>query len=169
LIGIEKKEAIVLISLISFSIIWIAFVIPYLMQSQWFKDLIPPLQYLIFNCGFVTVFLVIIGAPLSYLINGEIDIKGTIRYGVISWLILSFVYDLWEPPYYVSYTGEPILFVPGALTGTAVDATILWIWQNLGISGPILFYSVYLITPLLIALFIAILLKPKEFLELITP
>ena len=162
---ITKKEAI-LVSLITvFALVWTFVVMPLLMQSDWFISQIPPLQYTLFNLGFVIMFIVVIGLPLTYLLKKEVIFTKAVQIGFTSWMGVGFIYDLFEPPYYLNTNGEVLLNVPKALTGTSVDSMLVWVWQHLGVSGPLLFYSVYLVTPIIIVLLMAIILTGKEFLK----
>jgi len=134
------------------------------MSSQWFTTLIPPYQYFLFNIGFMLLFITVVGIPISHELNHnkEIDLYKAVRIGFSSWIGLSCLYDLLQPPYYLDISGNIVLNVPSALTGTAVDATLVWFWQQLGVSGSLLFYFVYLITPLILIFAIVALLSGKQ-------
>lgn len=162
---IVQKEAMLILATLTFSIIWIVIIIPQLMQSEWFKSLIPPLQYILNSIGFVTLCMVLFGALISYYIHKEFVLKEILRFGLGIWVGISLLFDLWLPPYYVNYDGSVILNVPEVLTGSAVDATVVWFWQQLAISGPLLYYMTYIVTPLIFIVVVALILAPEQFMK----
>jgi len=165
----DKREKIIVLVLALFSAIWCLFIMPTFMNSGWFTTLIPPFQYLLFNLGFLAVFILIAGFPISYFANNhEIKIKDSLRWGFGLWLGSSMIIDLWQPPYYVDTSGNLLILNPNpsALTGTAIDSVMVWIWRELNISGPALFYLTYLLTPIIAALFLALVLAPRQFIGL---
>lgn len=163
---IEKRELILIVSLSIFALVWTMLMMPVLMTSEYFKMLVPPLQYLILNLGFIILFVTIIGSTLSYLIKKELDFVYATRLGLSMWLGASLIYDLLQPPYYVGLNGETLLDVPNALTGTAVDATVKWVWEQFGVRGCLLFFCVYLFTPVIVVVCMAVLLTGKKFIEI---
>lgn len=165
----DKREKTIVLVLALFSAIWCIFIMPTFMSSEWFTTLVPPFQYILFNLGFLVVFILIAGFPISYFVNGkEIKIKDSLRWGFGLWLGSSMIIDLWNPPYYIDINGNSLFTSvnPSALMGTAIDTVMVWIWRNIGISGPALFYLTYLFTPIIAALFLACVLAPRQFIGL---
>ncbi len=63
MVEFEKREKIIVGVLALFSAIWCVFIMPTFMNSEWFTSLIPPYQYILFNLGFLVVFILIAGFP----------------------------------------------------------------------------------------------------------
>lgn len=162
-----KKELILLISLATFSLIWVAVAIPAFSTSTWFAELIPPIQFILFNVGFLCAYLLLVGVTLSYVINGGIEVIMVLKYGLTFWFLESFVLDMsFQPPYFLNSTGQVLLDVPEALTGTSVDGMIAWCWQQIGVSGSLLYYLTYWFVPIITLVGLAALLAPKQFIGL---
>lgn len=164
---ISRKEQIIITALTVFSVIWVLFIIPSFMGSEWFITLIPPFQYILFNLGFLVMFIMFVGMPISYFLNGkELNIKDILKLGFSFWLGVSIIVDLWEPPFFVNTSGEILIDSPQALTGTSIDGMLVWCWKQIGLSGSMLFYLTYMITPICVAILLAIILAPKQFIGL---
>lgn len=164
--NIDERKSVLIVCLSVFALLWVIVFLPLFMTSEFFTCLVPPLQYIILNLGFVILFFTVVGVPLSYLIKKEVNLLFAVRLGVSMWLGASLIYDLLQPPYYVGLNGETLLDVPPALTGTAVDATVKWCWEQLGVRGPLLFYCVYFFTPVIIVFCMSLLLTGKKFIEM---
>jgi len=175
---ISKDEWIAIGSISAFSLLLII-LLPKIMNSQWFTSLVPPLQYLIYNIGFILLTIIIFGVPISYTLKQDINLWTTIKSGFSSWLIFTFILDLWQPPFAFGPTGEYLINTPESLIGTSVDYMLGWVYMRLfPINGIIftipiigrlslLFILVYFITPVIAALVVALLLKPKIFAKLL--
>jgi hypothetical protein len=167
-----KKEAAIVASMILFSVLWVFLVIPVLTASTWFQALIPPFQYVLFYLGFAVLVTLLIGLPVAWVVavsrrgKRKVDYGLALRVGLGSWLSFSLVLDMWLPPFYLSPSGTVLLNIPNALTGTAVDATFTWIFQQIGVSGPALYYCVYALTPAIAVFLTALILAGKDFLKL---
>jgi len=170
---ITREEWIAIGSLSAFAFIWMLFIAPQLMLSNWFLSLIPPIQYALYNFGVMIFTFVVLGTPLSYTLKHHVDIKGVIRGGLTSWLFVSFVIDTFEPPYIVSPDGTMLLTNMKSLVGTSPDYTLHWLYTSLfpGIknvfiklpfsgSCSLLFLAIYLISPILAVIIMALILKP---------
>ena len=177
---ISKDEWVVIGGITGFAFIWILFVIPHIMTSNWFIELIPPVQYFLYNIGFFLLIFIVFGTPMSCVIKHKVHIKGVIIGGITSSLFLIML-DLWEPPFLISpNTGEILLTNLESLVGTSVDYTFFWIYstlfpatRNLFINFPLfgrlsmLFFLIYFLTPIILAFIIALLLKPGMFRKMI--
>jgi len=170
---ISKDEWIVICAVIGFAFVWILFVIPHIMTSQWFVSLMPPVQYILYNIGFLLLIFVVFGTPMSYTIKHKINLVGVLKGGLASTLFLIML-DLWEPPFLIApNTGEILLTNMESLVGTSVDYTVFWFYstvfpdtRNIFINFPlfgrfsILFVLIYFFTPIVVAFLMALLLKP---------
>ena len=177
---ISKDEWIVIGAITGFAFIWILFVIPHIMTSNWFIELIPPVQYFLYNIGFFLLIFIVFGTPMSCVIKHKVHIKGVIIGGITSSLFLIML-DLWEPPFLISpNTGEILLTNLESLVGTSVDYTFFWTYstlfpstKNLFINLPLfgrlsmLFFLIYFLTPIILAFIMALLLKPGMFRKMI--
>jgi hypothetical protein len=168
-----KKEAVIVASMVLFSVLWVFLVIPFLTSSMWFQGLIPPFQYILFYLGFAVLVTLLIGLPVAWAVATSKHGKKTVDYflalriGLGSWISFSLILDNWLPPYYLAPSGAVLLNVPRALTGTAVDACLAWIFQQIGVSGPTLYYYVYALTPAIAVVLTALILAGKDFLKLV--
>jgi len=147
--------------IIVFALIWIIIIVPNLTSTGWFTALNPIVQYLLYNVGFILLTTVIFGGIFSYVVEKEIDIIAMVRSGVASWLTFSFIIDMWQPPFYLSSAGQVLITQPSALPMTAIDAMMAYLWGLLGIAGSMLFYFVYIVTPVIAALAIIGLFAPN--------
>jgi hypothetical protein len=147
-------------------------VIPFLTASAWFQALIPPVQYILFYLGFMVLVTLLIGMPVAWAVavsrrgKKRVDYGLAVRIGLGSWLSFSLVIDMLLPPYYLSPQGVVLLNVPNALTGSSVDGTFCWVFQQLGVSGPLLYYAVYALVPIVAVFLSALTLTGKRFLQL---
>lgn len=171
-IGISRDEWFIIASITSSALILIC-LLSKIMYSAWFTSLIPPLQYLLFNLGFILLMVVFLGAPVSYVFQRKIHIWTMFRSGVGSWLLLSFILDLWQPPFAFGVGGQPLIPTAESLVGTSVDYMLGWTYgrimpfQHVILSVPIigkvslLFLLVYFLTPIFAIFIAALLFKPK--------
>lgn len=143
----EKLLAIGVIT--AFALIWAAFVLPYLMGAGWFAALVPPVQYVIYNIGFYLFTVVIVYLPYWWVAKTKVKWEKTLIAGLATWVLFSFVIDMWEPPQYLSTAGVVLITNATSLPGTAVDAMTAWWWSNLGIPTASLYTFTYIITPIL--------------------
>ncbi|MCX6822142.1 MAG: hypothetical protein NTW30_05190 [Candidatus Aenigmarchaeota archaeon] len=170
---ISRDEWIAIGSLSAFAFIWMLFIAPFLMTSNWFLSLIPPIQYFLYNFGVMIFTFVVLGTPLSYTLKHHVDIKGVIRGGLTSWLFVSFVIDTFEPPYIIGPDGRMLIINMESLVGTSPDYTLHWIYTtlfpgikdafvNLPFSGScsLLFLMIYLFSPIFAVVIMAFILKP---------
>jgi len=102
-----------------------------------------------------------------------VDFKGVIRGGLTSWLFVSFVIDMWEPPYIIAPDGAMLITSMESLVGTSPDYTLYWFYTTsfLGINNvfvkipfsgycSMLFISIYFLSPVFAVIIMALLLKP---------
>ncbi|MBU1179621.1 hypothetical protein KJ885_01620 [Patescibacteria group bacterium] len=177
-VNISKDEWFVigLITILAFVLIGL---LPKIMNSRWFISLIPPLQYISFNFGFILLTIILFGMPTSYFLKQRIHILTMLRGGVSSWLIFSFMLDLWQPPFAFGPGGGQLILLPESLVGTSVDYMLGWTYiqifpvQNVILNIPIigkislLFILIYFITPILAVLIVALVLRPGILLKLL--
>ncbi|MCX6762838.1 MAG: hypothetical protein NT093_03610 [Candidatus Moranbacteria bacterium] len=170
---ISKDEWLV-IGAIFFAALTLIFILPKMMDSIWFTSLVPPFQYLAFNLGFILLTIVMFGIPTTFFLKQKINFWMMLRGGIGSWLIFSFMLDLWQPPFAFSVSGRQIISDSGTLVGTSVDCMLGWIYihilpfqiqdifLNLPIIGKIslLFMMIYFFTPIISVTVAAFLFKP---------
>jgi hypothetical protein len=172
MVQLTKKELIVIGCVTLFAVIWTILIIPFLSNYTWFQNQIPPVQFLLFESGLIIAFIAALGLPITYLTsNKRISTKNltlkAVKYGISAWIGASVIFDLWEPPYYISSTGVTLLNNPGAMTGSAVDAALAWVWQSIGVHGVLLYYAVYIFTPIMLVVLIALLFTWKRFIKVL--
>jgi hypothetical protein len=170
---ITRDEWIAIFSISLFAFIWMLFIAPRLMYSNWFLSLIPPIQYFLYNFGVMIFTFVVLGTPLSYTLKHKVDFRGVLRGGLTSWLFVSFVIDMWEPPYIIAPRGEMLITNMESLAGTSPDYTFYWFYtiffkniENVYVTVPfsgncsLLFIAIYFLSPILAVLVMALVLKP---------
>ncbi len=171
---VTRKELLILVSITVFAVIWTALIVPYLSASSWYQSQLPPVQFFLFEAGFLIGFITVIGVPISYLVvkrkrTGKVSLATeALKYGMSAWLGISIIYDMWEPPYFVSTSGALLLDNPHAMTGTAIDATVAWCWQQLGVNGPALYYATYIVFPVVLLICLSLAFTWKRFLKLLS-
>jgi len=177
-VKISKDEWIIIASISILAVILIS-MLPKMMNSGWFTGLIPPLQYFSYNLGFILLTIVLLGTPVSWVLKQKIHIWTMLKGGIGSWLIFSFILDMWQPPFAFSTNG--IILIPSSesLVGTSVDYMVGWVYMKIfpfqeiimtipGIGKiSFLFILVYFITPIITVFIAALLFKPKVFIKLL--
>ena len=168
------RDEFVLLGLLGvFAAIWITIIQPYLSQSQIFANLNPVLQYILFNVGFIMFAIIMINIPYLLAYKEHIGLSRMLRVGFAGWLLFSFIFDLWQPPYFLSSTGQVLITVQQALPNTAVDAMLSWVWgfiisPSIMIDGlSLLYIAVYGFTPVIATLAMIFILKPDAFRRLV--
>lgn len=160
----------------TFGLVWSFIIVPYISSAEWFTTLYPLWAYLLYNLGWITAISVVIGGVVEYSLSEDFSIEETFRIGVSSWLGISLVFDLLQPPLYLSTSGQVLIPLGGpALENTAVDAMFATLWQ--GALGNLVYTQVfgvslwfvltYAVTPVVALVVMALLLSPKKFIELV--
>ncbi len=177
-ISISKDEWLVIGVIVFLSTVLIS-LLPTMMASIWFTNLVPPLQYLLYNLGFILLTIVLIGAPISHALKKKVNLLTMLRGGISSWLIFSFIMDMWQPPFAISQSGSILIADSESLVGTSVDFMLAWVYTNiLNIPHAILklpfigdvsllFLLVYFITPILSVVIAAVIFKPGFLIKLV--
>lgn len=173
---ISRDEWITIGVIAAFAFLWMLLIIPYIMTSNWFIKLVPPLQYTLYNVGFLLLIFVVFGTPMSLLIKHKVKTIGVLKGGIASTLFLIML-DLWEPPFIVApNTGQLLLTNMESLLGTSIDYNMYWMYSKLlpnsinsFINFPLfgrlsmIFVLIYFLTPIFLAFIMALLLKPGMF------
>jgi hypothetical protein len=136
-----------------------------LISNTWFQGQNPLIQYIVYNLGIITSFTVMIGVPVSYFLEREVNVWAMIKSGIAAFILFAFVLDMVEPPLAYDTSGNLLITNSSALPGTAVDRVAGWAWTGVGVTGYWLYFTVYIITPIIAAISAALLLKPREFLS----
>jgi len=177
---ISRDEWIVIGSVLIFAFVWIIFVTPSMMYSDWFKNLIPPIKYLVYHVGHIILTFIVFGTPTGFTLNKKVHFWGIIRGGIFSWLCISFIIDVWITPFSINPEGVFIISEGETLVGAAVDYMVGWCYskilpgiENVFVTVPywrafsMLFILTYFFTPIIAAFLMALVLKPRIFKNLI--
>lgn len=162
-----KFELLLLGLIATFASIWVLIITPNLEQSSYFYNLNPIFQYLLFNTGFILLSIIIINVPYKLIADEEFDFLINLKLGISGWLIFSFIFDLWQPPNYLSPLGQILIPAQAALPNTAVDAMVTYVWSsiispNIFVNGiSLLYIFVYFVTPIIAVISMIMLLKPS--------
>ncbi len=159
-------------------LLWAFIVTPILTSAPWFLFLNPVVAYLLYNVGWILLISAIFGGFVAHFLVSEGNVVHMFRVGIATWIGFSFLFDMWQPPLYLS-TGGQVLIPLGtaALENTAVDAMTAYVWQSILGNEVMLQYSgislwfilTYVVTPVIALVVMALILKPKQFLKLLNP
>lgn len=177
---INKEEWVIIGSVLAFAFVWIMFITPWMMYSDWFSNLIPPIQYLLYHVGHIILTFIVFGTPTGFTLKKKVDFWGTVRGGVFSWLCISFIIDIWIAPFSINPKGVFIIQEGETLIGAAVDYMVGWSYstimpgiENVFVTIPLyrsfsmLFVLTYFLTPVIAAFLMALLLRPRMLKSLI--
>lgn len=170
---INKLELILLGLMTVFALVWVLIVTPYMEQSNTFANLNPVFQYILFNTGFILLSIVFINIPVKLVSKKKINFITMVKVGLAGWLLFSFIFDLWQPPNYLSPTGQILIPAQSALPNTAVDAMLTYLWsfiipQTLVMGYSLVYIFVYFITPIIAVFAMILLLKPSMVIKILT-
>lgn len=171
-LSISFDEWVIICSITILAVILIG-LLPGMMNSKWFTELIPPFQYFLYNVGFILLTVVLLGVPISHTLKNKVHFETMLRSGISSWLIFSFILDLWQPPFSIGTQGTQLIPNSASLVGTSVDYMLGWVYTkilpfdlsslfSIPIIGnvSVLFILIYFITPIISVVVSALLLKP---------
>lgn len=147
----------------------LALLIPFFQSSPDFLALNPVEQYLIWNAGVALLFTGFFGVLIATALKKKkrFTVGEILLNGLASFAVFSFVIDMVEPPYALNAMGEFIIPAGQTLEGTSVDYMAAWMYQTaFGVSGPLLFWLTYLVTPILAIIAFALVLGPKRLLKI---
>ena len=172
---IEREEVGIIGGVAVLGLLWSFVAVPYLSSTPWFLNLYPLWAYLLYNIGWILAISVIFGGLVEFVVSEDFSVGETFRIGLSSWLGVSLIFDMLQPPLYLSTSGQ--ILIPlgtSALENVAVDATAATLWQNLlggfvygqlfGVSS--WFVLTYVVTPVIALVVMAFLLSPKKFVGL---
>lgn len=145
------------------------YVIPYFQTSNLFTQLNPIQSYITYNIGVIFLFSAVFGIPIGYFIHGKVNINDIIRGGFSSFIGFSWFIDMWSTPLAWDKYGT-LLIQPTAsnMEASAVDYMFGWIFLQLGVHGSIVYDLVYIGIPIISIIIMALILKPKELLKIIS-
>lgn len=144
-----------------------ALVIPQFQSANWFLSLNPVEQYILWNLGIILLFTGIFGVLVNAALRKRFSIANILLHGIAGFIVFSFVIDMIEPPFALNAMGQFIIPAGATLEGTSVDFMTAWLYQTaFGISGPLLFWLTYLVTPALAIILFVIVLGPKKLLKI---
>lgn len=140
-----------------FGLVWFAWIVPDMAQSSYWARLNPVQQYLYYNIGIFLVLTAGFGGFVSFIITQRINLIQMLVNGLAGFLVFSFILDNFSPPFAVGRNGTLIIPTGDTLAPAAVDYMVGWTWIHAGISGPMVYWGTYIITPAL-AIIVAVLL-----------
>ena len=112
-----------------FGVGWAFLAVPALTTSAWFVTLNPVAAYIIYNLGWFLLTTALFGGLVAFLAFDRSRLLGMVKVGLSSWLFVSFVFDNFQPPFYMSSTGQVLIPLgTPALENEAVDAMLAYVW-----------------------------------------
>lgn len=141
--------------------------IPFFQDSPDFLQLNPVEQYIVWNLGISLIFVGFFGVLISSALKKKYTLGNLFLHGLVTFGVFSFVIDMLEPPFALNSSGQFIIPAGQTLEGTSVDYMVGWLYQTaFGVSGPALFWAVYLVTPALALIVFVVALGPKRLLQI---
>lgn len=172
---VDSFEARLVLCLAVFGVVWQLLIVPFL-PFLW-VGLNPVLQYLIFNLGFVFLFVAIVGVGFSLLTTHEVDLWCMVRGGIGAFIVFSFALDLWQPPFAYGSCGQLLIPSELSLVGASVDRMVGFVFESLfGSFGNFSLFEmcfslkyvfIYVLVPILAFLVAAFLFTPKKFVDFV--
>lgn len=151
-----------------FGVFWVFLILPIMTSNPSFYTLNPIIAYPLYNVGFIFLSVGAFGYLFGGIVLGQrFNIINALKIGLVSFGLFSGVFDLIQPPLYLSPSGQVLIPLgTSSLESVAVDAAVAEIYKDLFpfvVGTPTWYYLTYLITPVIIILFSAIILTPKQF------
>lgn len=168
----KLEEWQIILWLALFSFIWIFFVIPFLTSSEIYLSQNPIIQYFLYNLGFMSLTTATFGLVLTIWEENRINLTKLIKNGIASWLGVSFIFDLWQPPFYIDLLGNPVYSTEASsLANTTIDGALVFFYNSIlpnakdivFINISLLYILVYIVTPILALILMALLLSTSKF------
>ena len=142
--SINKKELKYIIFAGIFALLWFMYILPYLIEK--FDGNNPWMQFMLFNAGLIILLQIFLKA---FILNTKIRIELSLG------LIFSFIaLDILQPPYAILKTGELISTGPLLMISSS-DYIAGLLWQNIGLSGVLIYLATYVVTPILLLIIAA--------------
>lgn len=176
--GLRKTEILVVFGFALLGLLWSFLIVPAMTSQSWFLTLNPVPAYFAYNTGWILLVSMVFGGLVSHFAMSEGNIGHVFRVGIASWITFSFLFDMWQPPLYLSYGG--LVLIPlgtPALENTAVDAMAAYVWHVIlgnyvhiilfdGIS--LWFVLTYGATSAIAILVMVLILRPRQVIELLS-
>jgi hypothetical protein len=170
----RKKQLGIIAGLLILGCVWAFLIVPYLTSQTWFLTLHPLAAYLLYNLGWILLVSVIFGGLISLAVAKENRMLSMFRVGLASWTGFSFVFDMLQPPLYLSTSGQVLIPMGTAsLENVSVDGMTATIWQQLLsllqinlVGSWWWFVLTYVVTLIVAVLFMAAVLTPKSFVKM---
>jgi DMSO/TMAO reductase YedYZ heme-binding membrane subunit len=137
---IITKSEMVYLSLLSFFVIAVYFILKLTSFENEVSTLAPVYQFLLMNIGF---FLILTFGMTALSLKKKQKWKGALG----STLIITAL-SVWSIPWHITLSGS--LINGGTFGQGATDYFFATIWQSLGFVGTVLWFMVYLVTPILL-------------------
>lgn len=145
----------------------LALLIPQFQAAPWFLSLNPVEQYLLWNLGVALLFTGFFGVLISKALHKRSSIGNILLHGLASFAVFSFLVDMLSPPFALNAQGQFLIPAGASLEQTSVDYMTAWLYQTaFGVSGPLLFWLTYLVTPAIAILLFLVILGPKKLLRI---
>lgn len=124
---LDKSKKNIIVGTVLFSFIWTLLIMPYAIKNEAWNSLIPPVQYVLLNLGYIVLVSLIFG----YLMSKESSLKSMVLKGLSGWIFFSFFLDLLSPPLYINPQGNFMIEPNGSLSQATPDATVFYIFNQL--------------------------------------
>jgi hypothetical protein len=149
----KQKLDILISSLLIFSVAWIVFVIPWILNNQFF-GINPLLHFPIVQLGFYGLSICLMYLYERLAKKSE-NFGGTILKGIYGWSLFSFVADMWLPPFAINQQGMINNFAQDSLLTASGDYFLYELvgkyFQSISLFGSSVAYlMVYVVIPIAI-------------------
>jgi len=174
--GLQSSELRTLMALLAFAVIWTVIVMPFIQTQSAITTLNPIFQYFLFNLGFIILSIVVFGI-IYRVVKKHYDMKKAFSRGISAWFGVSFIYDMWSPPYVIDYQGNLVQMGDASAVNATVDMMWAFIFQSLfpaiaTIRVPLvdlsmLYVAVYGLVPALTVLAMALIFTEGKFKKMV--
>lgn len=173
--AIDQSKIKIIVSIALFALVWNILIINFLANWDSFKQINPVFQYILYNLGFVALSIATIGVVLSLVRKKHLDLKTAIIDGILSFLLFSLVFDLWQPPFAYDAQGNSLIKDSKSLIGASVDEMLGYVFISLFpniqktmipfINVSFLYVAIYILVPVVWTILIAVALMRGEFIK----
>ena len=176
---IESDELKVFGLILAIWFIWVFLVVPFVTTDNGFVNLNPVLQYAIYNLGQSMLFILGAAIIMMVFLGEDFAWVDALINGITAQLSYSFIFDMAQPPNYISTTGQVIIENTASGVNIAVDR--MWVYlmqtffpglQNFIISIPFISYkfsmlyvAVYYVVPVITFFLALVILTRGKFIK----
>lgn len=173
--AIDKTKLKIILAIAVFALVWNILITQFLTTWDTFRQINPILQYVIYNLGFIALAIATVGVILSFARKRELDIRTAVIDGILSFLLFSLVFDLWQPPFVYDAQGNSLILDNKSLTSASSDGMLGYIFTSLFPSIQhsfisftnisFLYFAIYILVPIVLTIVIAVALTRGEFIK----